>query len=156
MVKKKVGRPSKLTPEVKARLIEAFEKGAYDDDACHYAGIHKSTFYRWIERGNMEAKGEYRDFCDAVECSQAEGIIIDLSAIVSAVKAGDWRAAAWKLEHKEPTKYGNRERLDITKHGDADIGQLVIADKELSKLWTETLRHVKRSANKSTRVSDSD
>jgi len=153
---KKVGRPSKLTPEVKARLVEAFQKGAYDDDACRYAGIHPSTFYRWIERGTVEPKGEYCEFREAVETAQAEGIIIDLSAIVSAVKSGDWRAAAWKLEHKEPAKYGNRERLDITKHGDTDIGQLIIADKELSKLWTETLKHVKRGVNKSTRISDSD
>jgi len=110
---RKVGRPSKLTEHVKERLVEALQKGAYKDDACHYAGIHKSTFYRWFEKGEAQNTGEFRDFCDVIRRAEAEGIMVDLSTIYEAVKKGDWRAAAWKLEHKEPAKYGNRERRDI-------------------------------------------
>ena len=159
MDKKKVGRPSKLTPEVKERLTDALRKGAYKDDACAYAGISKATFYHWLELGELRSKGEYKEFLDAVNTANSEGIHSKLKTIEIASDKGDWRAAAWWLEHKEPTKYGNREYVDVTKHGDTDIGKFIIADKELSELWTTTLKRAKfkrSGTNKSTRASDSD
>lgn len=46
--KSAVGRPTKLTPEVLAKLEEAFKSDFKDEEACSHAGIHPVTFYRWM------------------------------------------------------------------------------------------------------------
>jgi hypothetical protein len=98
---------------VKDRLVEALRKGAYKDDACDYAGIHKSTFYRWLELGDAQGTGQYREFSDVIHRADAEGIMVNLSTIYTAAKEGDWRAAAWALEHKQPVKYGGKTTHDV-------------------------------------------
>lgn len=40
----------------------------------------------------------------------------DLSTISKAVLAGDWRAAAWRLQHRYPQDYGAKLKIS----GDAD------------------------------------
>jgi hypothetical protein len=51
---KKIGRPSKLTPEVEARLLQALSVGAFRKTAAAYAGIGRSTLYRWVEQGEAD------------------------------------------------------------------------------------------------------
>lgn len=41
----------KLTPAIKAKLIETLSVGAPKAIACESVGIAKSTFYRWIGAG---------------------------------------------------------------------------------------------------------
>mgnify|MGYP001491951708 CR=1 FL=1 len=43
MSRKRIGRPSKLTPEVKKRLIDAIKAGNYIEPACRFAGIAPAT-----------------------------------------------------------------------------------------------------------------
>ena len=61
------GRPTKLTPEVQARIVEAIEAGNYIEVAAAAAGISKPTFYGWMQRGTDEPGSEYSDFRNAVE-----------------------------------------------------------------------------------------
>lgn len=53
---KPVGRPSKLTPEVVAKLEQAYKIGANDTEACLHAGIDRSTLFRYEK--------EHQDFCN--------------------------------------------------------------------------------------------
>lgn len=71
------GQPTKRTPEVETRLLEALNGGSTIRDACGYAGIHKDTFYEW--------KKQYSDFSDAVtraesECAVRNGAILQKAA----------------------------------------------------------------------------
>ena len=51
------GRPSKLTSEVKARLVQAIEAGNYYEAACGYAGITYTTFRNWMIKGENAKSG---------------------------------------------------------------------------------------------------
>lgn len=44
-----LGRPTKRTPEVEAKLEQAFALGSTVVGACFYAGISKSTYFQWAE-----------------------------------------------------------------------------------------------------------
>jgi hypothetical protein len=71
----KNGRPTKLTPELQAAICEKIERGVYPEIAAIASGVHRATFYRWMQQGeNARAKGyesTLRDFCDAIEASKA-------------------------------------------------------------------------------------
>lgn len=116
-----VGRPSKLNEVVKKRLIGALERGAYKEDACHYAGISVATFYRWMDKGEAQEKGEYKQFREAVELAEANSTMISLDTIVKAEQEGDWRAAAWKLERRQPDRWGRVERQTIKAEHSGEI-----------------------------------
>lgn len=59
-----VGRPTKRSPEVEAKILEWIAAGATAEDAAEAAGIHRSQFYRWRE--------QFRDFRDKVAHAEAE------------------------------------------------------------------------------------
>jgi len=46
------GQPTKLTPEIQKTICEAIRAGSYVEIAVVIAGIHRSTFYRWLKRGD--------------------------------------------------------------------------------------------------------
>jgi hypothetical protein len=60
------GRPTKLDPELQQRICDLILEGHCFYEACGLAGIHRTTAWRWLKRGEKEESGEYRDFRDAV------------------------------------------------------------------------------------------
>lgn len=60
-------RRTRLTPELTEDVIKKIRAGVYPYIAAQAAGVHRSTFYRWMEKGTREgARGIYRDFADRV------------------------------------------------------------------------------------------
>jgi transposase len=124
------GRPSKLTDDVQERLLRMLQAGVYQDAAADAAGVGRSTYYAWLERGRRErerlagdarrkAKPDerrYLDFLDAVETARGTAEVRYTLAIQQAAQRGTWQAAAWWLERSFPDRYGRRERRD----GDVD------------------------------------
>ncbi|HXF72327.1 MAG TPA: hypothetical protein VNO79_06935 [Actinomycetota bacterium] len=51
-----MARPTKLSPEVQARICQAIRAGNYRETAARYAGIGISTFYAWLQRGERAAE----------------------------------------------------------------------------------------------------
>lgn len=112
---KPIGRPSKLTPEVQDKVVQAILAGNYQDTAAQYAGIGTTTFYRWMEKGaEDDAPQMYRDFREAVESANATAEVRDVALITQAAQSGTWQAAAWKLERKFPQRWGRFQRTEIT------------------------------------------
>lgn len=107
---KKSGRPSKLTDEVRKRLLDAITLGMPYKQACTYAGIHYSTFRRWMDLGESASRGEFCEFCDQVR--EAEGKAA-MALLGDVRKAGgkDWRASAWILERRYPEEFGKIAEL---------------------------------------------
>lgn len=66
------GRPTKLTPEVHERIVAYIRAGSYAWVAAEAAGVSKTTFYRWVQRGEQEHSGPYRAFADEVRQAQAQ------------------------------------------------------------------------------------
>lgn len=115
-----MGRPIKLTKELEKKITDVIRAGNYIETAAAFAGIHKSTLYDWLKRGEREKQrvhGTNRkisnkeqpfvDFSDAVEKALAEAEIRDVMRISEASKT-DWKAAAWRLERKFPDKWGRK------------------------------------------------
>jgi hypothetical protein len=103
------GRPTKLTPEVQKKIVDAIRAGNYMETAAAYAGISKDTFYRWLKRGARAKSGIYKNFHDAVEKALAESEVRDVMIIANAA-ATDWKAAAWRLERKFPERWGKKSQ----------------------------------------------
>jgi hypothetical protein len=109
---KRPGRPSKRNPEVEKKILDALRTGAYLETAAAYAGIHRDTLNEW--------RREFSDFSDAVEQARAEGEMRSVAVLVQAEQAGNWRAAAWKLQHAYPERW--TKRVEVS--GELGLGEL--------------------------------
>jgi transposase len=107
-----MGRPTKLTSEVQKRICDALSVGATHRLACEYGGISHETLYTWLHKGT-DGKAPYVEFVDAFTRAQGTAAVGWLAKIEQAASAGDWRAAAWKLEKRYAEGYG-KQRQDVT------------------------------------------
>jgi hypothetical protein len=102
------------TPEVQERVCQALRAGAHMEQAAAYAGIDRSTVYRWRMRGEADnAPQRFRDFAAAVGEAEAGFEIASLALIA---RAGDehWQARAWLLERRHPKRWGRRKALELS------------------------------------------
>jgi len=95
-----MARKSKFIDAVTDRIMEALRLGATYELAAEYAGISRSTLYNWMEKGKDQDRGQYRTFLDTIKAAEAKGAIANLAMIETAARAGDWKAAAWRLERR--------------------------------------------------------
>jgi hypothetical protein len=120
--KTRTGRPSKLTESTMEKLIEALRSGAYRIDACRAAGIHYNTLLAWERKGEAQKKGEFSEFLDALRRAEAEATVTNVGVITRAAQNGDWRAAAWFLEHKYPDRWARLDkRADQDQDGNFEV-----------------------------------
>ena len=105
-----MGRPSKLTPEVQGLIVDGISAGLTYQLSCERAGIFPSTFYAWLERGELQATGRYKEFSEAITRAKADSALRLVSQITLAAPK-DWRAAAFMLERRFPDDYGKRTEL---------------------------------------------
>jgi transposase len=66
------GRPTKLTAEVHRQVIAYVRAGAFSWVAAEAAGVSRTTFYRWLQRGDKEGRGAYHEFAEEVRQAQAQ------------------------------------------------------------------------------------
>jgi transposase len=99
------GRPTKYTPEITQKILDAIRLGAPFNQACNAAGIHVDTFIEWRKR--------YSEFAEAVKEAEGQGVQNWLTVIETAANNGNWQAAAWKLERRFPQDFARRDRLPI-------------------------------------------
>ena len=120
----------KRTEKKVAELVAAVETGVSIESACSIAGIHRSTWYEWRERPEIEAR---LDRALAI----AESRLLD-----SIREAGrdDWRASAWILERRYPETWSKRSELQaggslevVVRRGEKlDVNSL--SDSELERI----------------------
>ena len=106
-----MGRKTKISETVVSKICTAIKLGCTVQIAAGYAGIHVRTLYYWIQRGQEDKSGQYRDFFTRYKEAEAIGAVNNLACINSAAKGGDWRAAAWILQ----TRHGfsqNAQQID--------------------------------------------
>jgi hypothetical protein len=100
-------RPTKLTPEVQARIVWAIEGGNYYEDAARWARIDPKTFRRWMQQGREQESGILRDFFEAVQDADSHAVV---RAVTDWREAWgkDWRAAAAFLARRHPERWGDK------------------------------------------------
>lgn len=103
-----MARPTKLTPQVQERILEAVRAGNFREVAAHYAGVGAQTLSRWMGR----QREPYASFRQALLDAEAHAEIRAVALILKAA-AEDPKHAEWWLERKFPERWGRRERLDV-------------------------------------------
>lgn len=135
-----MARPTKLTAEVSERIVRAIRAGNYPEVAARHAAVHPSTYYRWMERGELEGEAPeddpYRHFRSEVERAIADAEAAEVGLVVKAARDGDWRAAAWLLERRFSDRWARRERLEQL-HVIAEEDEAGELDREIERLLEE-------------------
>lgn len=113
-----MGRPSKLSPALTQAIAERIKAGNFPDVAAQCEGVGKSTFYAWMQRGEAESEGPYRDFLESVTRAEAEFESATLQEVRSAVdQQGNAKNAAWLLERRNRDRWG--QSIDVRVRNDA-------------------------------------
>lgn len=115
--KQVTGRPTKLTPERQAKIVDLVRKGNYFITACQATGIGKSTFLNWLERGELEQNnggGIYSDFLLAVKKAEADAEA-ELASMIreTALEKREWLPGMTFLERRHPERWGRKDRSTI-------------------------------------------
>lgn len=144
------GRKTKLTPEIQECIIEAVGAGATYEIAALAGGISYDTLHNWFKRGAREAErrtnggkpSEVEDqffvFFGALKKAEGDAAVRWLRRIDAAAAAGEWQAAAWKLERRYPHVYGRRA-LEVTGRDSGPVVLRVVYDDDrVSGAPTET------------------
>ena len=79
--RKRTGRPTKFTPEVADRIVEAVGHGLSYADVCRAGNVSERTFYRWKQRGQEATRGRFWQFWQRIEAAAARRAIAYLEAI---------------------------------------------------------------------------
>jgi transposase-like protein len=104
---RKIGRPTKLTLDIEARIVQAISAGNYMETAAAYVGISKVTLYKWMRDGARAKSGKKKNFVNAVEKALAVAEM-DAVATIKVASGKTWQAAAWHLERSHPDRWGRR------------------------------------------------
>ena len=124
---KNAGRPTKLNPDVRDKIIQGIRLGATYELACSYAGISYQTFLNWREKAAKEKAGEFVELFEAITRAEGEAAIKWLALIEKhATDNPQW--AAWKLERRYPSTYGrtvqDNRNYDMSKLSDDELSAI--------------------------------
>ena len=111
-----MARPSKLTPEAQAAIVDAILHGCTYKDAAEAAGIEYNTFNEWMKKGEQSTSGKYREFNDAVSKANAQCAINFTRVIQSKAALGDWKAALEWLKRRRRSEWG--DAVDLTSNNE--------------------------------------
>ena len=106
----RTGRPTSLTEKVAGVIMGHVHCGAPIVVAARAAGIHRSQFYRWMERGEREPSSIYGEFRDNVEKAEAAA---ECEAVRSIWNGDEWTRKAWWLERTRPDSYALRKPREV-------------------------------------------
>lgn len=108
-------RRTTLSPVVTDTIVEAIRAGNYAKVAAAAAGIHRATYFAWMNRGEraseLLSKGEtvsdderaFADFHDRVSQAEAEA---EMAAVASVREAKQgWQAHMTYLERRFPSRW---------------------------------------------------
>lgn len=122
-----MARPTKLTPALQQKLVDAIQHGHYYETACAYAGISYQTFRNWLQQGEAAKTGQYFEFLEAITRAEAEAEHRAVQLWQAAMET-DWRAAQMFLERRHPDRWGKHDRLDLKQSGKVAVDHGVNID----------------------------
>ena len=103
MENNQVGRNTVVTSEVIAKLVEAFKLDSTIEEACYYAEIHPSTYYRHVKSDP--------DFARKIEGARCYLILRARETVARNIGRID--TAKWYLERKRSEEFGKRDQIKI-------------------------------------------
>ena len=124
-------RPTKLTPDIQAKIIKAISLGMTRELTAKFAGIGLQTLYGWLAKGRA-GEAPYLKFSEAVHEAEAKGALMNLAIIQQAAKK-DWRAATWSLQTRHGYHKGAEEVVPPSPAERASVQRLISEIQELDK-----------------------
>jgi hypothetical protein len=118
-----IGRPTRLTPDRQARIVQAVRGGCTYEAAARLAGVHRDSVHHWLKRGAQEETGRYKEFSDAFACARAEAEVLLVGAWLrigmgTETNPGDPVALAEFVARRFPQRWGRPRK------GRTDVGQV--------------------------------
>ncbi len=133
-----VGRSTRLTPELADRIANLISTGNYDVVVCGLVGIHPSTYYNWLSKGERAKSGIYKEFFDKVKKAEAAR---EAKWVKDIEGDPSWQSKAWLLERRYPDRWGRREvsvnmnqNVTVTARHEHDVVHRIAADPEAREL----------------------
>ncbi len=109
------GRPTKFTPELEERILNALRLGLFRDQACSINNINRDSFYEWMNR--------YPEFSDKVEKAESDCEAKHLANITRHSET-DPKQSQWVLSKRFYKRWG--EKMDITSKDEAIQSPIII------------------------------
>lgn len=123
MSNNKGGRPTVMTPEVLAKLEDAFLYGCTDLEACFIAGISKDALYDYC---NI-----HPEFTERKEALKQSPSIRAKRTMVKAIDGGDKDASKWWLERRNKDEFSPKQLNEHTGKDGGAIAVLTSSDQEI-------------------------
>ena len=95
-----MARPTKLDPDVQARIVALVRAGNSIALSAEVAGTSRTRAFAWLQRGRAEDDGPYHDFAAAVDQARSE-----VESFLVTQAGAEWRGAAMVLENRFPTRW---------------------------------------------------
>jgi len=126
------GRPTKLSYERQEKIAQAIEAGKSMTIAARKAGVSRNAVYSWIEKGEDQNEGVYKDFHDRIMRARGEGEDFYLSlALEMAKENGDHRFIASLMKQRYPDSWGETDT-----GVDADTVKLEVSER-VASTWPQ-------------------
>jgi hypothetical protein len=104
-----MGRPSKFTPAMRERVLNAVSMGMYLSVAARYAGISPASLYRYLAGSTPEHIGFRKAIREAAATCELRWV-----ATVYQASLTDPHLALKLLERRHPERWGPRARTEET------------------------------------------
>lgn len=143
--KSKGGAPSKLTAEVRAKILEGLRSCLPYEHAAALAEVAGRTLRDWRKRGRKEPSSEYGGFLREMRLARASGLA-RLGTTVYTAAVGDPASGAKPkpdvalevLERRDAKNWGKRRQLDVGNAGGKPFKTESVGDDGL----LEKLEHI--------------
>lgn len=127
------GKPCKLTPELRNKLVALMAAGNYVSTACAACNIDDSTYYRWMAQaeGGGAGAGIFQELRAAIKTAEAEAETKAVALVLKAAKQPrNWPAAATFLQRRHPSRWAERQELaEAVKQGISFLEEIAAAYK---------------------------
>lgn len=152
----------KLTRDLISQICSALRNGCYVETAVAYCGISKNTFYRWLRLANTDDSNTlYKELSHAIEIAFAQSEMRDIEVINKSAQGSpdilvyddegnilldskgnpiiseyglppNWKAAAWRLERRNPSRWGKQCQVELSHNEDNKI-EIVFCDPKVEE-----------------------
>jgi len=123
-VQNQVGRPTVMTTDTIAKLIEIFKLDVTIETACAYAKIDKATYFRHYK--------DDLDFATKIDEARNYARIVAGNLVMDAIiNKKDVASARWFLEKKYPQEFGGQQ-INVISNNQTKV-EFVLADDIIKK-----------------------
>ena len=132
----------KLTPELIEKMIPSIEAGNYVETVCQAHGVHRTTYYKWIKKGEKAKSGIYRHFFHSVRNAEAraEARLIEEWREKLQVSPTNYKDF---LERRYPERWGKKE-THVVEGGDQKKPIKLQVEGNIDELLDQYERIIKR------------